>query len=69
MVACFIVSGIGPKIKSVSNPDLHVEPVKEYVHRKLKEGHRIYPGRRFSYGFTFATTVQPTISLLQRTRM
>lgn len=28
---CDIVSGIGHKIKSVNNPDLRVELVKEYV--------------------------------------
>jgi ATP citrate (pro-S)-lyase len=28
-----IVSGIGHKIKSVNNPDLRVELVKEYVHK------------------------------------
>lgn len=29
----YVVSGIGHKIKSVNNPDLRVELVKEYVHK------------------------------------
>ena len=29
------VSGIGHKIKSVNNPDLRVELVKEYVHKNF----------------------------------
>jgi len=29
----YAVSGIGHKIKSVNNPDLRVELVKEYVHK------------------------------------
>lgn len=44
LVACFVikmadlvlpVSGIGHKIKSVNNPDLRVELVKEYVHKNF----------------------------------
>ena len=31
----FIVSGIGHKIKSVNNPDLRVELVKEYVRKNF----------------------------------
>ena len=32
---CYIVSGIGHKIKSVNNPDLRVELVKEYVRKNF----------------------------------